>query len=102
MRKLCEVLINDFMWQATKGKVYDTVRKDGPRAFVSREGCIQAKKLMESLRKPAVHTKFRSSIVPEMEESPPTSKEINVWLKQRGVIRFYGSPDIPTGWPATQ
>lgn len=102
MRKLGEVLINDFMWQATKGKVYDTVREDGPRAFVSREGCIQAKKLMESLRKPAVHTKFRSNIVPEMGEEPPTSKEMNVWLKYRGVVRFQHSPDIPPEWPLTQ
>jgi len=58
MRKLCEVLINDFMSKATVKKDYDTVRPTGPRAFVSKEGCKQAKKLMQSLRKSAVHTRF--------------------------------------------
>ena len=81
MRKLGEVLINDFMKLTTGGRDYDTVRKDGPRAFVSKEGCKQGEELMESLK--GVHSRLSS--IASVGTKLPTSTEIDVVLKKRGV-----------------
>ena len=83
MRKLGEVLINDFMKLTTKGKDYDTVRKDGPRAFVSKEGCKQGEELMKSLKEASVYSRLGG--IASVETKPPTSKKIDIILKKRGV-----------------
>ena len=83
MRKLGEVLINDFMEKTTVNKEYDTIRPTGPRAFVSKEGCKQAEKLMQSLRKSAVRTRFGS--IAKVKPKPPTLTDIDKILNDRGV-----------------
>ena len=60
MRKLCEILVNDFLEQA--GSKFDT--KGRPRVYVSKAGCNQAKDLIEALQKVVHKPHFKKIVGP--------------------------------------
>jgi len=81
MRKLCEFLINDFLKNTTGD--YDTFRKDGPRAYVSVEGCEQAVELMEDLKTASAHSQFGN--IATVQAGKNTKDEAAKALDVRGV-----------------
>ena len=58
MRKLGEILVNDFLEQA--GAKFDT--KGRPRVYVSKDGCEQAKDLIKALQKAVHHSLFKKIV----------------------------------------
>ena len=75
MRKLCEILVNDFLEQA--GSKFDT--KGRPRVYVSKAGCNQAKDLIEALQK-VVHKPHFKKIV-----GPAKKVNLKTLFSKRGV-----------------